>query len=111
MRNTAAMVIVLSLLLTVPAFCQVQPGIVKSPVYTWKHNHTIVSTDIEKRYDLNGDGIIDPAEAKAELEERLFVVHAYGKAVVNTPLEAEYDTNKDGVLVASEVVALKQSLQ
>ncbi|MFA6385055.1 MAG: hypothetical protein WCY10_06810 [Candidatus Omnitrophota bacterium] len=69
-----------------------------------------VNTAVEKRYDANNDGVINPAEAKEMLKDKYTLISTEGKAKVDSPLEAQYDTNQDGVIDSSEAAALLAAL-
>jgi Ca2+-binding EF-hand superfamily protein len=77
----------------------------------WQHSRAKVNTAIEKKYDANGDGWLEPAEAKEMLKDKQVLIKTHGKAKVDTALEAEYDTNGDGVIDAKEAEAMKQDTQ
>ena len=76
----------------------------------WRHYHSRVNTNLEKKYDKNKDGWLEPAEAKKMLQDRYAIIQTDGKAKVDSPLEAEYDANKDGVIDAREAEVLKADL-
>jgi len=77
----------------------------------WKNSSTRVNTAVEKKYDTNGNGWLEPAEAKEMLKDKHTLIKTNGQAKVDTDLEAEYDTNGDGVIDANEAGALKQDIQ
>lgn len=74
----------------------------------WKHNKAKVNTPIEAKYDKNGNGWLEPAEAKDMIRDKHIMVATHGKAKVDSPLEAEYDTNKDGMIDPVEAKAMKE---
>jgi len=77
----------------------------------WAHARSRVNTDVEKKYDANGDGWLEPSEVKQLLQDKQTLIKTNGKAKVDTQIENEYDTNNDGVIDASEAGALKEDLE
>jgi Ca2+-binding EF-hand superfamily protein len=77
----------------------------------WRHARSKVNTAVEKKYDKNGDGWLEPAEAKEMLKDKYTLIQTNGKVKVDTELEKEYDTNSDGVIDKLEAVGLKGDLQ
>ncbi len=69
---------------------------------SWRHGRSKVNTDIEKRYDANGDGWLSPDEVRNLLRARAELIKTKGKAKVDSTVEEEYDGNNDGVLEAPE---------
>jgi len=78
---------------------------------SWRHARSRVNTSLEKKYDANGDGWLEPAEVKELLKDRYALVKTKGKAKVDTAIEEEYDTNEDGVIDAGEAAAMKEDTQ
>ena len=78
---------------------------------SWRHARSRVNTALEKKYDANGDGWLEPAEVKEMLKDKYTLIKTHGKAKVDTDLEAEYDTNGDGVIDANEAEVMKQDTQ
>lgn len=79
----------------------------KKMEHKWEHRHWMkekakVSNAVEARYDKNGDGWLEPAEAKEMLRDRYQIIKTDGKAKVDTAIEKLYDTNADGVLDLKE---------
>jgi hypothetical protein len=78
----------------------------------WEHLQKVkVNTPLEKKYDANGDGIIEPAEAKQMLIDRHALITKYGKAKVDSPIEALYDTDKDGFIDGKEYKAFMEEIK
>jgi Ca2+-binding EF-hand superfamily protein len=77
----------------------------------WQHTRSKVNTPVEKKYDKNGNGWLEPEEAKEMLKDKYTLIQTQGKAKVDTQLEKEYDTNSDGVIDKLEAVGLKGDLQ
>ena len=77
---------------------------------TWKYARSKVNTSLEKKYDTDGSGYLEPDEARVMLEDRYAVIQSNGKAVVNTPIEAEYDTDNNGIIDSDEAEELKDDL-
>jgi hypothetical protein len=78
---------------------------------SWQHSRAKVNKPSEAKYDVNGNGWLEPAEVKEMLKDKHTLIKTKGKARVDSPIEAEYDTNKDGVIDSSEAVNLKKSLE
>ncbi len=65
----------------------------------------LVMTMLEARYDADGNGHVDEAEALGYLLERAAIVRTEGRVLVQTQMEQPYDTNGDGVLDGDEADA------
>ena len=74
---------------------------------SWKR---IVTSDVERKYDANGNGSLEWPEARELLKDRLTIVNTDGKAIVNTDTEREFDDNGDGVIDGVEAARLKELL-
>ncbi|MFH0954354.1 MAG: hypothetical protein V1873_08500 [Verrucomicrobiota bacterium] len=79
--------------------------------FYWNRWNTAVNTEIEKKYDDNGDGYLEWPEAKELLRARLAVISTDGRAIVTTSLEREFDTNGDGVIDGAEAEAVRKALE
>jgi len=78
---------------------------------SWRHANSRVNTEVEKKYDVNADGWLDPQETNAMLKDKYTIVQTNGKAKVDTGIEAEYDANADGVIDAAEASVMKEDIQ
>ena len=78
---------------------------------SWRHARSRVNTALEKKYDANADGWLEPAEVKELLKDRYTLIKTKGKAKVDTAIEEEYDTNEDGVIDAKEAEAMREDTQ
>lgn len=76
----------------------------------WRYASSRVNTALEKKYDSNSNGWLEPNEAKKLLEDRYAQIKKQGKARVDTELEADYDANDDGIIDAQEAKDLKEDL-
>jgi len=74
---------------------------------SWRHARSRVNTALEKKYDVNGDGWLEPAEVKELLKDRYTLIKTKGKAKVDTAIEEDYDKNEDGVIDAQEAEAME----
>jgi hypothetical protein len=63
---------------------------------------------LEKKYDANVDGWLEPAEVKEMLKDRYTLIKTKGKAKVDTAIEEDYDKNEDGVIDAQEAEEMKE---
>lgn len=70
----------------------------------------VVNTDLERKYDANGDGYLEWPEGRELLKDRLRVVETDGRAVVNTDIEREFDADGDGVIDREEADAIREVL-
>ena len=75
---------------------------------SWRHARARVNTALEKKYDANSDGWLEPAEVKELLKDRYTLIKTQGKAKVDTAIEEDYDTNEDGVIDAQEAKAMNE---
>jgi hypothetical protein len=66
---------------------------------------------VERKYDVNRDGILNATETKDLLTDKYAHILAQGWVKVDFALESAYDTNRDGVIDSSEAVALKSALK
>ena len=69
-----------------------------------------MNTDLERKYDADGDGYLEWAEGRELLRDRLRVVETDGRAVVNTDTEREFDADGDGVIDRDEAAAIREVL-
>lgn len=69
-----------------------------------------VNTDLERKYDANGDGYLEWPEGRELLKDRLRVIETDGRAVVNTDIEREFDADGDGVIDREEADAIREVL-
>jgi hypothetical protein len=76
----------------------------------WAQKRAIVNTDLERKYDTNGDGYLSWDEAREYLRDRLRVIETDGRAIVNNDLETEFDADGDGILSRAEAAKLKAAL-
>ncbi|MEW6170629.1 MAG: hypothetical protein AB1472_03645 [Candidatus Omnitrophota bacterium] len=76
----------------------------------WKYAPSRVNTLLEKRYDKNNNGWLEPSEAKELFKDKYEIITTNGKAVVNTEIEYEYDTNGDGIIDIKEAEFIKEDL-
>jgi hypothetical protein len=76
----------------------------------WRHARSRVNTPLEKKYDINSDGWLQPDETRELLKDKHTLIRTQGKAKVDTEVESEYDTNKDGVIDSGEAKVLKEDL-
>lgn len=77
----------------------------------WKIRKAKVNSAVEAKYDANGDGWLQPSEARELVRSRYELVKTNGKARVDTELEAKYDANGDGVIEYNEAVAMQEDLE
>lgn len=75
---------------------------------SWRHARARVNTALEKKYDANSDGWLEPAEVKEMLKDRYTLIKTEGKAKVDTAIEEDYDTNEDGIIDAQEAKVMKE---
>ena len=78
---------------------------------SWRHAKSRVNTEVEKKYDANGDGWLEPAEVKQLLTDKHTIIKTRGKARVDTELESEYDANNDGVIDLPEAKIMHHDLK
>lgn len=76
----------------------------------WRHAKSKVNTAVEKKYDENGDGWLEPEETKKMLSDKHTLIKTEGRAKVDSEIEAEYDANGDGIIDGSEANALKEDI-
>ena len=78
----------------------------------WEHRQrSRVNNKFERKYDADGDGWLEPSEAKKLLEDKWQLIKTEGKAKVDCPIEAEYDINSNGIIDYEEAQAMKEDLQ
>jgi len=78
---------------------------------SWLNSRAKVNTPIEAKYDKNGDGWLEGAEAKDMLQDKHALVMTQGKAKVDTDIERSYDTNVDGMLDMDEARKMRQDIE
>jgi hypothetical protein len=79
----------------------------------WKYAPSPVSTDLEQKFDANGNGWLEPEEARKLLFRRVdeLILQNKGKGPIKTWLEEFYDTNEDGILDLEELKNLREDLK
>lgn len=78
---------------------------------SWRHGRSRVNTELEKKYDKNSNGWLEPEEIREMLKDKYALIKTNGQAKVDSELEEEYDTNNDGVIDSSEAESLKEDTQ
>ena len=76
----------------------------------WIHRRAKVNTALEKKYDINSNGLLEGNEAQELLKDRLRIISTNGKAKVDSIIEREYDANNDGVIDKEEAETIKDAL-
>lgn len=76
----------------------------------WVGWRSVVDTELEKKYDANGDGWLDWVEARELLRDRRRVIETDGRAIVNSAIEKQFDANGDGIIDAQEAEELRAAL-
>lgn len=82
-----------------------------TPTPMWMKTPPQVKTAVEKVYDVNRDGKLQPAEVKIYLRSVIENVNAKGGLTVNSDILKEYDKNKDGLISRIEIEDLKRDVQ
>lgn len=77
----------------------------------WRHARSRVNTPLERKYDKNHDGWLEPDEVRELLQDKYKLIKTHGKAGVDTLTEAEYDINGDGLIDSREAGALREDLK
>ncbi len=77
----------------------------------WKTNKAKVSTILEKKYDKNDDGWLQPVEIKDFLKDRYLLIKSKGKAKAGSLLEKPYDTDSDGIIDPAEAKEMREDFQ
>jgi hypothetical protein len=77
----------------------------------WTGWKALVTTDLERKYDMNHDGYLEWPEAKLLLQDRLRIINTDGRAIVDTDLERDFDENCDGVIDRTEGAAIREALE
>jgi len=77
----------------------------------WRHARSRVNTALEKKYDKNKDGWLEPEEVKELLRDRYILIKTEGKAKVDSAIEAEYDENEDGIIDPKEAKNINEDIQ
>jgi Ca2+-binding EF-hand superfamily protein len=78
---------------------------------SWRHARSKVNTELERKYDINSNGWLEPEEIREMLKAKHALIISNGQAKVDSELEAEYDINNDGVIDSKEAEALKEDIQ
>ena len=76
----------------------------------WVHRRAKVDTALEKKYDINSNGLLEGDEAQELLKDRLRIISTEGRAKVDSVIEREYDANNDGVIDKEEAETIKDAL-
>ena len=78
---------------------------------SWRHARSRVNTKLEKQYDANNDGWLEPEEAKNLLQARGELLKTRGKAKVDSEVESGYDTDDNGIIDAREAAVMREDIQ
>ena len=78
---------------------------------SWAKDLPKPQNDEERRYDINGDGLLQSAEIKVYLRAIIERVEGRGYVNVTTDLLREYDKNKDGIINENELVLMKEHIK
>ncbi len=76
----------------------------------WIHRRAKVDTALEKKYDINSNGLLEGDEAQQLLRDRLRIINTNGRAKVDSVIEREYDANLDGIIDKAEAETIKDAL-
>jgi hypothetical protein len=74
----------------------------------WIATPPAVKNSVEKAYDVNRDGKLQPAEVKIYLRGVIETIESKGGFTINSDILKEYDKNKDGLISRSELPDLKR---
>lgn len=78
----------------------------------WEFLPSPVTTELEKEFDVNNNGWLEPEEARKLLFRRAESIRqSNGKAMAKTELEKLYDTNGDGIIDLEELKNLREDLK
>jgi len=77
----------------------------------WRYGDSKVDTDLEKKYDANADGLLQPAEVSQMLKDRAELIKTGGRALVDSAIEKEFDADGDGILDETEAKAMLEAAQ
>ncbi len=86
------------------------PDTTPAPAVAWKKSSTPVKNRLERGYDKNRDGSLQPAEAKRLLMDRYKRIRFQRNPKVSSSVEAGYDANKNRVLDRGEIEAIRKDL-
>ncbi len=78
-----------------------------APEPRWRLQAPDATGAVERRYDINRDGILQTAETKIFLRDVIDVIEAKGGYTINSDILKEYDKNKDGVISKIELPEIK----
>ncbi|MFC1621274.1 hypothetical protein ACFL2G_03110 [Candidatus Omnitrophota bacterium] len=76
----------------------------------WRHGKSKVNTAMERKYDINSNGFLEPEEVKAMLKDKHLLVKTNGKAKVDSEIEQGYDTNNNGMIDKNEAKDMAEDL-
>ncbi len=76
----------------------------------WRHAKSKVNKPLEKQFDANSDGWLQPEEVKEMLKYKYEMVKTHGQAKVDTEIEEGYDADGNGVIDKKEAEVLKEDL-
>ncbi len=74
----------------------------------WRHARSKVNTNLERKYDQNGNGWLETNEVKELLKSRYKYVKSNGKASVDSSIEEGYDADANGIIDSKEAQALNE---
>lgn len=74
----------------------------------WKVVNHPVTTDIEKQYDINSNGWLEPDESRELLKDRYEYIKQHNWAGADFDLMQEYDATGDGTVDVLEAEAIRE---
>lgn len=85
-----------------------EPAPAESDLPRWKLKLPLVTTRLERRYDINRDGKLQTAEVKIYLRDTIETIEEKGGILINSDILLEYDKNNDGVISLKEIEKLRK---
>ena len=118
MKKTLAL-IVIALLLCQPAFARLYAprgaaaagGAKAAPKATAAAKGIGLETAVDKKYDMNKNGVLEANEVKMVLRERYETIKNERMPKVGSAAERQYDANRNGVLEPNEIASIATAMR
>jgi hypothetical protein len=77
----------------------------------WQYTNYPVKTELDKKYDIDSSGFLEPNESRRALKDKYEMVQTTGETGVDMDLLREYDANGNGAIDAREAQEIRDDLE
>lgn len=76
----------------------------------WVNWKSVVDTPLERKYDVNNNGLLEWVEARTLLQDRLRLIETDGRALADSGIERAFDADGNGLIDPEEANAIREAL-